>query len=169
MTQPHYDQKSLQALLEVNKIVGSPIIEGMKNLPPELLGPERDTDASFVITITTASPNVLEESAELKSSIESDTGWPVIPIPLAAGVGGGFVETATNIAVYVATDLGEEAKKAIFGAAVVAMGNYLRQQIKKLKKKKDEPVIKYKEIPFYDSKGKVERMIRVRDDEITDE
>lgn len=163
-----YDQKTYRALIPVGKMVGAFIdFEKVASLPPESFGPERDTDVSFVMVIKN-SPDPLGDTAELIAEIESGTGCPVLPHTPPSGAGGGV--PIAEIAIYIAgvggaPIIGYEAVNAY-----KAVRTYLVKQIQRLKKNKDDPpAIKYKEIPFLDSKGNVIKRIRVVNDEIFDE
>lgn len=164
-----YDQKTYRALIPVGKTVGAFIdFERVASLPPESFGPERDTDVSFVMVIKN-SANPLEEVAELTAEIESGTGCPVLPHTPPTGAGGGVIEAATNIAFYIATDLGEEASRAAADALVSAVKRYFAKQIAKLKKDKVEsPAFKYREHPVYGPNGQILKVVRVKDYEIVE-
>ena len=154
-----YDQKSLTALLEVNKIVESPIIAGLRNFPAEALAPERDTDVSFVILNRT--PDAIEGVADLAAQIQSDSNCPVVPIHVPLG-GSGIPQLALDIALYIATKAGDEGITFRLGIAFEA----IRRHFSDKRNKMDRAI----SITIYDSEGNPHMTIRINENgEIVDD
>ncbi|BBZ06851.1 hypothetical protein MDOR_10200 [Mycolicibacterium doricum] len=123
-----YDQKSVSALLEVNKIVRSHIIDELKSIPPERLAPERHTDVSFVLVNQT--PDEMDVLADLAAYIQADSDYPVIPAYVPLG-GSGIPDLALDIFMYVATKAGDEGINIGIGIAIEAIRRYFADKRKR--------------------------------------
>lgn len=122
--QQRFDQKSLLALIDLLRsfapVDNSGIEAALSMIPPELFAPERENDVSFLLAHT-YSVYSAQAVDELTAEIQADTDFPAVPMPLmGAGSGGGWIQSAIDITIYIATKAGDSGIEIGVGMAIEA-------------------------------------------------